>query len=501
MKIKSLLYILLVVSVYASPSCFAQKDKANILIIVTDEHNFRTLGVYKELFLEQGKTELANPWGEVPGFSTPNLDRIGHEGAVLTSMYASTPSCAPCRSSMFTGNYPHTAGVPKNGFALSPDALTIAKVLNKSGYETGYCGKWHLQEGNPEPGWAPDADVHGFKHNRYMFNTGHWKKLEMEADGVTPKVGGKGRRAVQVSDEKTYTTDYLTDRTLEFIDENGDKPFAWVLSFPDPHTPDVVREPYGSMYKPEDVKVPATWTTTGMRDESYPYWIREKQRIPEDKTPQQYVKSVAAYHGAVKCIDDNIGRILAKLEEKNILDNTIIVFSSDHGDMLGEYGHENKGTPYEGSGRIPFVIRYPKKIKAGTIIHEAANATDWMDTLITLSGIDQKDYNASKNQGRDLTPLLTGTQKDWEDITFVRFQNWASAITDRYKLIYDTTAEPWLIDLEIDPEESTNYFNSKDHKEIVKQLSKKLLEYGKWTKDDIVLKPFIQERLEKAIKG
>ncbi|MDZ8117000.1 sulfatase-like hydrolase/transferase [Pontiella agarivorans] len=486
----------------ASHAKRAVMDKPNLLIVVTDEHSLRTLTIYKELLIERGQPERANPWGVIDGFCTPHIDRIGHEGAVLTSMYASAPSCAPSRSSMFTGNFPHTAGVPTNGNGIAEDSQTIAKVLRKVGYKTGYAGKWHLEEGDPQPGWSPAKSFHGFDDNRYMFNSGHWKQLGFEADGTTGCVPIKnGKKAVQSATEKTYTTDWLTDRALEFIEENQEDPFLYVLSIPDPHTPDTVRAPYDTMYDPAAFHMPESFTTTGMRDDFYPHWIRTKQRLPEGTTAESMLPKVAQYHGMVKCIDDNVGRILSKLESTGILDDTIVVFSADHGEMFGEFGHQNKGVPYEGSACIPFVIRYPKRIAAGTVVDKAANTADWMDTFLSLMQVGASDFDPSTTEGRNVAPLLTGGGADFEDMTISRFQTWAAAITDRYKLIFDTSkTQPWLIDLELNPGESRNYIDDPGHRAVAVKLAKELLAYGHRTKDDLVtvkLEPQIQKIIKR----
>ncbi|MBB3696601.1 sulfatase-like hydrolase/transferase [Flammeovirga yaeyamensis] len=483
-------------------SAFAQKkNKPNLILIITDEHNFRTIGAYKDIIKKKGLEEMANPWGEIPNFSTPHINRIGNEGAVLTSMYSTTPSCAPSRSSMFTGNYPQTTGVTKNGKGIKKEANTIAKVLNKEGYSTGYIGKWHLDHEDQKPGWQPNPEYHGFTDYKYMFNRGHWKILGM--DGDTPVVPiESGSKGAKEADEKSYTTDWLTDRTIEFIDKNQKEPFMCVLSLPDPHTPNVVRKPYSKMYKVEDVKLPETYSTTALRNEDYPGWVTKKQRFKVGYDSTKLLKHITQYHGMVKCIDDNMGKILQKLENLNLLDNTIVVFTSDHGDMLGELGHENKGTPYESSAKIPFLIRYPKEIKEKTIVDNAFNTADWMDTFLALMNVDKKNFDPNSTEGIDFSDLLkNGDRSKYDNVTFVRMDSWIAAITDRYKLVYDGQGtKPWFFDLEKDPTESINFFDEKEYKTIISELSSKLLDYGTRTNDDLVngkkINPQIQSNIQ-----
>jgi len=188
--------------------------KPNLLYIITDEHNFRTIGAYREqLSKDQGYM-----WGKV-AVETPNLDYLAHNGALLTSMYATSPSCTPSRASMFTGNYPQTVKMPKNGRVLSHDIPTLADVLVKNGYETGYTGKLHLI-GHPKPMWAPEYS-YGFQHKKFMFNGGHWKNFGFNDDG-TPKIAVLNRKGAPTTklgnaDEKSFATDWLTDRALDFL--------------------------------------------------------------------------------------------------------------------------------------------------------------------------------------------------------------------------------------------------------------------------------------------
>jgi len=488
--------------------------KPNLLYIITDEHNFRTIGAYREqLSKDQGYM-----WGKV-AVETPNLDYLAHNGALLTSMYATSPSCTPSRASMFTGNYPQTVKMPKNGHVLSHDIPILADVLVKNGYETGYTGKLHLI-GHPKPMWAPEYS-YGFQHKKFMFNGGHWKNFGFNDDG-TPKIAVLNRKGAPTTklgnaDEKSFATDWLTDRALDFFDakKKSGKPFFEVVSFPDPHTANVVRAPYDTMYKLEDIELPKTFTLEFDADE--PKWsnpeldfasIKHKKidgnkRFKEGYTPEKIrkkmKKDISQYFGMVKCIDDNIGKMIERLKKNGQLDSTIIIFSSDHGDLLGEYGRDNKGVPQEGSALIPFIVYYPKAIKPNTIINKAANNTDLMDTVLSLMKV--KDFDPNTTDGRDISPWLTGNKANTlEDTTFVRYGTWAGVFTDRYKLIYDKSGKkPWFIDLEKDPTELINFFDDKSYKNIVAKLAKKLKEYGKKHNDDIVLFPKILNKINQSI--
>jgi arylsulfatase A-like enzyme len=470
---------------------FAQKsEKPNIIWIITDEHNFRTLGCYRDLMAP----EQAKQWGDKV-VETPNIDWLANNGALFTSMYASSPVCSPSRSSMFTGQYPQTVNMPVNDKIMDASYPTIASVLNKNGYKTGYGGKWHLS-GESKPGWAPES--YGFEYKRYMFNRGHWKKFGMKTDG-TPFVAAldkKGEPSYNMdgADEKSYSTDWITDRAIDFIGENKKESFFYVISLPEPHGPDAVREPYDTMYKNFKFNMPRTFMEA--RNADSPSW-RKSEGVVED--PEKMQKMIATYFGSVKCIDDNFGKLIKSLIEQNLLDNTIILFSSDHGDLLGEHNQINKGAPFEGSALIPFVVYNGKSIKPGTVIDKAANTTDWMKTFLTMAGVK----NQPKRAGRDLIPLLNApNSKTWEDITFSRIhKKWLAAIDDRYKLAIDISkSKPWLIDTKNDPDELINHYGEASYKKIAIELATKMKGYIALEKDPFSNDPKFMAKLDKVLQ-
>ena len=453
----------------AQPVAAPTTKKTNLVLIITDEHNFRTLGCYRETLAP----EQALMWGPEAIVETPHVDGLAKGGVLFTSMYGSSPSCTPSRGSMFTGLYPQITGTPSNNLALSTKVPTIATVLSENGYHTGYCGKWHLS-GEAKPGWAPEYS-YGFQDNRFMFNRGHWKKLGIKDDGtpfVSPGRNNQPSSKVAGADEKSFTTDWLTDRAIDYIDQHKSEPFFYVVSYPDPHTPNTVRAPYNKMFTDMKFEMPRTFDQ--QRDDDAPAWQR-----PDGKTAN-LLRDMPQYFGMVKCIDDNVGRLIGKLEAEGLLDNTIIVFSSDHGDLCGEHTRVNKGVPYEASAVIPFIIADGRKladarVSPGKVVNQAANTTDWMATFLSLLDIP----NPPKTAGRDLTPLMgSETPTDWHDITFVRFQGWQMAVNDRYKLFVDRSDhEPWLFDLETDPDETTNFLRHPECSEVAKSLARDLRKY------------------------
>jgi arylsulfatase A-like enzyme len=202
---------------------------------------------------------------------------------------------------------------------------------------------------------------------------------------------------------------------------------------------------------------------------------------------------MAQYHGMMKCIDDNVGRLVAALKERDLYDNTILIFTADHGDMRGEHRRQNKGVPMEASGKVPFVIRWPKSIPAGVRIDRAMNTTDFMPTVLAMMGAE----GTGKEEGRDLSAVFEGGEVKGEDVTFMRSTTknrdddggWVAAVTPTHKLILSPGDEPWLLNLEKDPDELVNCIDEPGEAETRRFLAKQLMRYGKRCGDVKIRKP------------
>ena len=460
------------------------QEKMNLIVIMTDEHNFRTLGCYRKTM--EGRQ--AYMWGP-DVVETPHIDSLAEQGALCSSFYATTPVCSPSRACLISGLYPQKTPVVTNNIPLDDGIVSFAEILGQHGYTTGFAGKWHL-DGTAKPGWAPKRKF-GFEDNRFMFNRGHWKKLEQTATGPKVAAQKKGQPSYDVdgADEKTFTTDFLIDRLIDFVDINKSKPFCYMVSLPDPHGPDTVREPYASMYQDHTYLKPTTFDKPA---EDLPAWGQK----------QKSGFGMATYYGMVKCIDDNMGRLIEQLRTSGILDRTVIVFTSDHGDLRGEHHRQNKGVPYEGSTRIPFLIRFPGKIQPGTRVDQALSSIDFAPTILPMMGI------ATDRQfdGRDASRLFQSKPaKKWQDISIVRGtgqkQGWLMAVTDRYKLVVSATDPPWLFDLERDPDEVANVFTHPGYREIARELAISLQEYGQQHDDPFIQPAKVAADLTWAIRG
>lgn len=315
-----------------------------------------------------------------------------------------------------------------------------------------------------------------------------------------PRIGAVDRQgnptyALNNADAQTFSTDWLCDRAIDFIGDHQNRPFCYMISLPDPHGPNTVRPPYDTMYEDTAVPIPVTLTR---RPDQIPAWGKSA-----GVKPAQLQKLMRSYYGMVKCIDDNVGEILAVLRERNLLDRTLIVFTSDHGDLCGEHGRLNKGVPYEGSARIPFLLYCPGEVKPGTVIREALGTVDFLPTVMNLLDVPVPH----PVEGRDASALFTQEKVDsWEDITFVRSTSqpgrpgnaWIAAITGQFKLVYSTSEEPWLIDLKNDPNELTNLISRREHWELARWMTERLVAYGRTCQDDYPSIPRIQTWIDQV---
>lgn len=435
-------------------------DKPNVLIIYTDEHNYKTIEAYLPYTAESERY----PWGEDLDLETPNINYLAENGVLMTGCYASTPVSTPSRASFQTGCYAHKTNCATNDQVLDVTLKTFAEIFQDNGYSTGYIGKWHLS-GSAKPGWDPDPN-YGWEDNYYMMNRGHYKSVK---DGTTsPQI---------VSPEKTlqdgydFMTNYLGEKTINFIEENKDVPFLCMVSIPDPHGPEVVTADYYNMYSSLDYSQPES----ALKDMSlYPAWASGSTVLTDSV--------MASYWGMVKCVDDNVGYIIESLRENDLMDNTIIIFTSDHGDMLGEHAREDKSVPLESSLKVPFIMYAPNILPQGAAVTEAVSNIDVYPTLVDICGLVDEDD--TQVDGISILPLLKGEDGYvGRNCVFSRSTGddtgWLAATTDRYKLVLTSTTgdAQWLLDREVDPGEYTNFYYDEAYAAIKEELLAKLLVY------------------------
>jgi arylsulfatase A-like enzyme len=445
------------------------ESQPNLLIIHTDEHNFRTLGCYREQLPE----EQAFVWGAGVVVETPHIDSLARQGALCTSFYAASPVCTPSRASFLTGLYPVATGSPVNDMPMRDEMVTFAEVLRRNGYVTSYAGKWHL-DGKAKPGWAPERKF-GFSDNRFMFNRGHWKVFEKDGEGA--RVSGKFNPKKQTynydvaaATAESFATDFLADRAIEIMERDKGGPFCLMLSLPDPHGPNTVRPPYDTMYDHLTFEEPRTMKAAL---EDSPAWSPVKGKNSARSLNQAQMRR---YFGMVKCIDDNVGKILQYLKENDLEKNTIVVFTADHGDSMGEHAKHNKGTPWESSALVPFIIRYPGHILPGKRVHTARTTADFMPTILGLMGVDPVDLDF---HGMDGSAEFLGDEAEstLERVIYITNAGgrWVAAADHRHKLVVSPLESPWLFDLEKDPDELVNCFGNPEYAAVRELLMTELV--------------------------
>lgn len=475
------------------------EGRPNILVIHTDEQNFRTLGCYRECLSEAE----AFPWGKGIAVETPHIDALARQGVLFSRCYATSPVSSPSRSSFLTGLYPQHSGVWTNDMVLKTEALTFAEILRSNGYATGYIGKLHLN-GKGRPEWNPQRDF-GFTDHRYMYNRGHWKKIVDDASGQPVF---RPADPVQTADSLTFTTDYLTNRAIDFIRSHKDSAFCCLLALPDPHSANEVRPPYDTMYSNLRFQTPGSATRDTV---NVPAWAHG------DGYPEDQPEDMAQYFGMVKCIDDNIGRLLAVLKELGVREQTLIVFTSDHGDMCGQHGLINKNVPMDDASRVPFIVCYPAELPKGIKVDPVISVVDFTPSLLSVCGVETTQLF----DGRMLSDLWRGKKlpDTYKDITFMRAPTdsmlpsdwdysrvakrslWVAVVTSEYKLVYSENAadSPWLTDLINDPSELRNCYQDPAYKQVVIRLTEALKAYGNEQDDPRVSHPKIVAEMNKVL--
>ena len=429
-------------------------NEPNLLIVLTDQQSWWTLSLY-------GGTLV----------STPHIDRIGLEGAKLNQYFTNSALCTPSRGCFFTGRYPHSNGAFSNCIPLNRDEVTFGQVLGDHGYRTGYFGKWHL-DGTMRPGWIHPERTMGFQESRCMFNRGTWKKIQdLPMRDTSPTVFSYK----EVGDEETYATDWLTHKAISFITHRDDSPFCCVIGYPDPHGPFTVRAPYDTLFKPENLPL---WKT--FDEDRVPDWAQARRdvkgfrnsRVEREKA---FRTKMAGYLGQVKLIDDSVGLVLRALEEQGILDQTVVVFTTDHGEYMGEHGLYGKNELYETAYRIPFVVRWPRKIQAGTQVDRLICSVDFQTTVLSLLEVPP----CGREQGRDAAPLLEGKSIDWTDEIHIHHNSHrrAGVFTEDWELAYVDDGDPILFDRKSDPHQTNNLFRSPGYSEVANFLTGRIIRH------------------------
>ena len=429
--------------------------KPNLVFIFADQWRAQATGY------AGGSPPCGNPNMDV---RTPNLDKLAKESINFSNAVSGCPVCSPYRASLMTGRYPLAHGVFLNDVRLNTDAVSIAEAYNKAGYKTGYIGKWHL-DGNKRSTFIPKDRRQGFKFWKVLGCTHNYNNSFYYAD-ENIKLKWQGYDAIAQSREAQR---YIREHA-------GVKPFALFLSWGPPHAPyHTAPAKYKDLFKVEELTL--------------------RPNVPrhlEDKTRE----ILAGYYAHIAALDDCIGEILQTLRELGLENDTILVFTSDHGDMLYSHGKQKKQKPWDESVCVPFLLRYPAALgREGKTIDMPINTPDIMPTLLGLSGIEIP----GTVEGTDFSDVLRGTKKPNDDAALIScpspFGQWTRANggreyrgirTRRYTYVRDLNG-PWLLyDNKQDPYQLNNLCNKPEHSKLQEELESVLSQKLKQTNDEFL---------------
>ncbi|HET7746503.1 MAG TPA: sulfatase [Vicinamibacteria bacterium] len=444
----------------------AQAGGPNVLFIITDDQRQDTLGVYGN-----------------PILRTPHVDRIAAEGARFVQSFVTNALCAPSRATALTGLYSHAHGVVSNGAASSPvfrnqpglraDQPTWPALLRAAGYHTGLVGKWHLRS------WPDMFD------QWVAFTAGGYMDPEVTANGVRLKMRG-------------HSDDVAGDQAVAFLQQRPrDRPFCLYLAFKAPHRNWIPPARFQDALSGVEVPVPRTFED---RLEGKPEALRRAEMavadmpdfrergVPESLPPEERKRRnlehlVRNYYRTILAMDENVGRVLEQLEKDGSLARTLVVFTSDNGFFLGEYGLYDKRLMYEPSIRVPLLVRLPGRVRPGLVdeTHLVTNV-DLFPTLLELAGVPVP----AGRHGRSLVPLLEGRQPAWRDAFLYEYFEYPGEHcamkhrglrTARWKLIhfFEEPQEWELYDLTADPDETRNLAGRKEHARTLAELRRRLV--------------------------
>ena len=426
----------------------------NIVFVFSDQHRWCSTG-----------------FGGSRQVRTPYMDRMADEGVVFDLAVANIPVCTPWRAAFLTGQYPLTTGMFMNDVRLPTDRPTLGTVLRAAGYDTAYIGKWHLdgpsRGGYTPPGprrqgfdfWAVGNCTHDYMHSLYYRDSEaplYWNGYDAEA-----------QTSLAIDYLRTRGRDRRRDRSQ---DRKQDRPFALVLSWGPPHNPyDAVPGRYLGLYPPEEVEVRAN--------------------CPDpDRT------ALAGYYAHITALDDQLARLGGVLEEQELMDETVFVYTSDHGDMLGSQGRQRKQHPWDESIRVPFVMRCPDQADqagqadqvdqagqahAGLRIGTPFNVVDIMPTLLGLAGIPVPDTC----EGLDHAPAVRGEAFTGNDAAYImsiapfseyRGQPWRGIRSAGHTYVRNLDG-PWLLyDNREDPCQLSNLAGREEHADLQRRLDGQL---------------------------
>ena len=427
----------------AGAAAMLQPRRPNILFVFADQLRAQSVGCYGN--------------GEA---QTPHLDRLAAQGILFENTLANSPVCCPARANMMTARYTHSNGMVANDLRLREGETTIAEVLARAGYRTGFIGKWHLDGGPRLPGFVPP----GPRRQGFEF----WAANECSHSHFDTQYFRDTAQPIPI---RKFEAEAWTDLAIEFLrnSRKDGRPFFLTMAPGPPHDPYGAPEQYMQMYDPAKLTMRPNWRKAGARTPG----------------PEQ----IAAYYAATTAVDHEMGRLMRALDELGLAEETIVLFSSDHGDMLGSHGQRLKRKPWEESIRIPGILRYPARVRAGRRTDALFTHVDFAPTLLSLCGLPA----AREMQGSDLSQAaLTGKAAGPDSAFFQIFgpyagdgteDGWRGVRTHRYMYARYRT-RPWVLyDLEADPYQMKNLAGEKSAAAVQAEMEDRLVAWMRKTGD------------------
>jgi len=482
-----------------------RKDKPNLLFLWADQQRPDTMAVY-------GNTKI----------HAPNFNRLASECAVFQNPYSSQPVCTPARSTVLTGLWPHTHGCPNNGIPLPKTTPAFPEILADSSYRTGYFGKWHLgDELFPQHGfeeWVSIEDIYdrGFTPDRGKdqrstydaFLREHGLKPDLPSDKFSREFAG--RLPIELGKPR-----FLETKTNDFLRRHRDEPFILYVNFLEPHPP--YDGPFDNEYDPAKIETPPNYMVPPGADEPLAYRVKsvwDRKLHPQEgmdlSTDAGWRRLIANYWGNVTHIDGAIGGILKTLEDLGLADNTIVVHTADHGELLGAHAMGQKEAMYEEAVKVPWLMRVPSLGRKQRVVKGRFSHIDLVPTLLDLMGkpiperLPGKSLVPGIRKGRhdqpvfiEWTPGAGGNGKEApfpgytpEQVHDAKMARRRAVVTaDGWKLVLSDVDKHQLYNLERDPWELHNLFYASGHVDGVRRLSEEIHRWQKEVNDTVVVDP------------
>lgn len=478
---KNRVLFILLAGIFTLSGCRFDRKPPNIVFIFCDQMNPRAMG-----------------WTGQMEVKTPYLDAFSERSYCFTNAYCSSPVCAPARHSIYTGVYPSRHWVLKNDMRMNEEYTTIMAMMNDRGYTTANIGKMH------------NAPYHHRRDFQYVLNheffvgpagISHYDaylRSELEKRGIEDynpyKQVPEEKVWLQVKEgianvnplpEELIPEHWMTQEALKFMDDQAtdrtDSPFFLHLSYFPPHHPYMPIKKYADMYieNMDQLKLPPNYDHERLQQ-----WCKTSRMTPDSLSVADVQYFRALYFGFMTQLDDALGDLFKGMEERGLLDNTIIVFTADHGDNLGEHGLFYKGNMYEGSVRVPLMVYWPgHQLKGRKILSDNVSQVDLVPTLLEAAGIEAPDYMA----GRNMLPLLK-RQESWEDHSvyaeYYSSSREPSQLMLRkgdYKFIYDSDTESgawetYFYNIQEDPWELHDLMEDSQYADILLDFASELMD-------------------------